>query len=58
MCGHIILSACVIIVICTIVHYVYKAVMTPVFNRIFNKKIVVIDLENASDASEHKALPY
>lgn len=58
MCGHIILSACVIIIICTIVHYVYKAVMTPVFNRIFNKKIVVIDLENASDASEHKALPY
>ncbi len=45
MCAHIILSAVGIILICTLVHYLYKMMTRPIFKRLFSRKIVIVDLK-------------
>jgi len=46
MIGHIFVSTIIIFLICTICHYIYEAISTPVYNMIFkNRDIVIVDLE-------------
>ena len=46
MCAHILVSALAVFLICTGIHYIYKALTTPIFDRLFSNNYLIVNLEN------------